>query len=207
MIGVGTMEVRDPDEQLLIRPIRIDDGPRLQAFVQALSDQSRYFRFMNAIRELPAALLRYFIEIDFDYDMALVAVQHAGEAEETLVAVARYFGDDDGKGCEFAIAVADAWHHHGIGNRLMQDLFESARAHGYQHIHGDVLADNTPMLQLMRHLGFTVRTSPEDSTLKLVTRRLDDVLMEKVTRSAAQADDGAPVASTKPCPSRRIAEC
>lgn len=173
MKGVRTLDLTDSDQILSIRPIRADDGPRLQTLMQSMSDESRYYRFMDAIRELPAPLLKYFVEVDFDFDMALVAVVDLGTERENIVAVARYFGDDDGLGCEFALAVADAWHHHGIGHRLMQELFECARSHGYQHMHGDVLADNAHMLHLMQHLGFRLRTSPEDPGLKLVERRLD----------------------------------
>ena len=156
-----------------LRPIRLDDGPKLQAFMHALSDESRYFRFMDAIRELPPNLLRYFVEIDFEVDMALLAVIRPANEDDTVVGVARYYGDDDGAGCEFAIAVADAWHHHGLGHRLMEALMGCARQQGYRRIHGEVMAENTQMLELMRHLGFTVRSCAEDRALKCVARELD----------------------------------
>lgn len=160
-----------------LRSIQLDDGPRLQAFMQSLSDESRYFRFMDAIRELPPRLLRYFIEIDVETDLALVAVIQPENEGEVIVGVARYYGDDDGQSCEFAIAVADAWHHHGIGQQLMLALLEGAAHQNYRRIHGEVMAENQAMLHLMHHLGFTVRTCREDAMLKCVERDVPPLAM------------------------------
>jgi acetyltransferase len=197
---------------ILIRPIRSDDAPRLIAFMRLLSDESRYFRFMNALRELPPALLRYFVEIDFDYDMALLAIVRSGEPDEQTIGIARYFGDDDAQGCEFAIAVADDWHRHGLGHRLMQQLFHCARDHGYCRMHGDVLAENSAMLQLMLHLGFRARTSPDDPTVKLVELDLSSVdsataaprAPQRVARGHGRSIDAKAASATfhaaNPCP-------
>lgn len=155
---------------MAIRPIRQDDGERLQTFVTSLSDESRYYRFLDAMRELPPKLLQSFVEVDFRRDMALALVTGYGEPDETVVAVGRYFGDEDGKSCEFAIAVADQWHHHGLGHLLMENLLESAASHGYERIHGDVLNHNSQMLQLMQSLGFRVRPCLDDPYLRVVER-------------------------------------
>lgn len=159
-------------ELLALRPIRKDDADRLQTFMKSLSAESRYFRFLDAIRELPPQLLRCFVEVDFTRDMALAVVQGYGESDERVIAVGRYFGDEDSRSCEFALAVSDAWQHHGLGHHLMSELLASAASHGYQHIHGDVLAENSQMLKLMRHLGFAVRSSTEDPTLRVVERQV-----------------------------------
>ena len=167
--------VQGADAPVEIRLIHRDDGPRLQGFMQSLSEESRYFRFLEAIRELPPSLLRYFIEVDFDRDMALVAVTEDAPGESRIVGVTRYYGDDDGAGCEFALAVADAWHHRGLGHRLMAALAACAVEHGYRHMHGDVLADNLPMLHLMAQLGFSCRTAADDPGMRLVSRILTPV--------------------------------
>ncbi len=172
MLQLDPFDAVLPAAMVDLRPIRTDDGPRLQAFMHDLSEESRYFRFMDAIRELPPNLLRYFVEIDFDVDMALLAVIRPANEEETVVGVARYYGDDDGQGCEFAIAVADAWHHHGLGHRLMHALMDCARQQGYQRLHGEVMAENSKMLVLMRHLGFTMRRCPDDPAIQHVEREL-----------------------------------
>ena len=45
---------------------------------------------------------------------------------EIEIGVARYAMNPDGESCEFALVVADAWQHRGIGSRLMQALMEAA---------------------------------------------------------------------------------
>ena len=61
--------------QYTIRPIRPDDAHMLQALVKSLSPESRYFRFVSSLTELPPSMLSRFTLIDYDREMALVAVQ------------------------------------------------------------------------------------------------------------------------------------
>ena len=57
-----------------LRPIRPDDAEMLQDFVRGLSQESRYFRFASTMPELPARMLARYTLIDYDREMALVAV-------------------------------------------------------------------------------------------------------------------------------------
>src|SRR5690242_3371625 len=65
---------------LTLRPIRPEDADIEKAFVQALSPEGRYFRFMDTVKELSPALLVRFTQIDYDRDMALIAVEDGGRA-------------------------------------------------------------------------------------------------------------------------------
>jgi acetyltransferase len=56
-----------------IRPIRPEDAEREQQFVISMSDESKYYRFMDTIRELTQTMLVRFTQIDYDREMALVA--------------------------------------------------------------------------------------------------------------------------------------
>jgi acetyltransferase len=154
-----------------VRPIRPEDAGIEQTFVRGLSAESKYFRFMHALAELTPEMLVRFTQIDYDREMALLAV--AGpEGNETEIAVARYTTNPDGETCEFALVVADAWHHQGIGSRLMLRLIEIAGRRGLSTMEGEVLADNTRMLGLVRELGFSVRPSEEDPEIRVVSRPL-----------------------------------
>ncbi len=146
---------------LTIRPIRPEDAEREQAFVRGLSPEARRLRFLQAIKELSPAMLAQFTQIDYAREMALVATVETGGTEEQ-VGVARYIVNPDGRSCEFAIVVGDRQRGQGIGSRLMKALIAAARAKGLSTIAGVVLAENAPMLQLMRELGFSIRPSPED---------------------------------------------
>jgi acetyltransferase len=158
--------------RLTIRPIRPEDATIEQEFVRRLSPESRYFRFMQAVSELTPQMLVRFTQIDYDREMALIAVRDNDDGIELQVAVARYTVDPDRRGCEFALTVADEWQGQGIGYHLMSELMEVARGRGLARIHGEVLANNHTMMGLMRRLGFEARTSPDDPDIKLVWRAL-----------------------------------
>lgn len=156
-----------------IRPIRPEDADLEQEFVRNMSDESRYYRFMDTIRELTPAMLVRFTQIDYDREMALIAVIEDEETgKETQIGVARYVVNPDGESVEFALAVGDAWQKCGIGRKLMSSLIECARMKGYRAVVGDVLASNTKMFRLMSSLGFTIHPHPEDTAVKKVVKPL-----------------------------------
>lgn len=143
--------------RVTIRPIRPEDTEIEQAFVRRLSDESRYFRFTQNVRELSPQMLRHFTQVDYRRHLALVAVSDAG-GKPVQVAVARYVADDDSlQRCEFAIVVADEWQRTGLGAHLMRALIAAARATGLRSMFGEVLAGNRKMLGLAAKLGFTVK--------------------------------------------------
>ena len=163
-----------------IRPIHPDDARMLQELVQGLSSESRYFRFVSAMTELSAPMLARLTLIDYDREMALVAVlksHKAGEdgamvETERIIGVSRYITNPDKASCEFSLLVADDFNGKGLGSRLMLSIMEVARDKGLEAIEGLVLANNPNMLKLMRGLGFSVKTYPDDPDFKLVTMPL-----------------------------------
>lgn len=162
-----------------VRPVDTDDAQMLQALVKGLTPESRYFRFASAITELPASMLARFTLIDYDREMALVAVRKersstAGQPIETerIIGVSRYITNPDHASCEFSLLVADDQAGKGVGSRLMESLMEVAREKGLTEIVGLVLARNANMLKLMKALGFAVKPFAEDEDFKLVTRAL-----------------------------------
>ncbi|TCV89024.1 bifunctional acetate--CoA ligase family protein/GNAT family N-acetyltransferase [Sulfurirhabdus autotrophica] len=156
---------------LTIRPIRPEDAELEQVFVRGLSEESKYFRFMDSLQELSQSMLVRFTQIDYDREMALIAVLDL-DGQEKELGVCRYITMPDGESCEFALVVADEWQHKGIGNKLMSTLFEVARAKGLKIMEGEVLAKNRSMLGLVGRLGFVVNTSEEDASIKRVVKQL-----------------------------------
>jgi len=158
---------------LTIRPIRPEDAELEQHFMASLSAETKRFRFMEELKELSRDLLVRFTQLDYDRELALIAVLEAeGERPEIELGVARYVRNPDGYSCEFALVVADAWQGKGIGTRLMQDLQQAAAARGFRELEGEVLTDNANMLQLMHDLGFSVEAVPDDAQLKRVRKTL-----------------------------------
>lgn len=137
-----------------IRPIRPDDAARERAFINGLSPESRYQRFMHNLREAGDALIEKFVNVDYHRTMALVAVIGNSD-EERIIGVARYAADND-ESCEFAVAVADDWQCRGVGTTLVPLLFEHAARAGFKTIYGTVLASNQRMIELAQWLGLTV---------------------------------------------------
>lgn len=149
-----------------IRPIRPEDGQMNQNFVRNLSPQTRYFRYQAALRELTPAMLARLTLIDYDREMAFIATETAAGVE-TQTGVARFTTAPDGESCEFAIVVADARQHSGLGRRLMEAVIDAARARGLRWMKGRVLENNARMLAFVARLGFTVHADPEDKALRL----------------------------------------
>jgi acetyltransferase len=158
-------------QDLIIRPIRPEDAEMEQEFVRGLSEQTKYFRFMQAIKELTPEMLVRFTQIDYDREMALIAVVEE-DGRDVEVGVARYMSRPGGDSCEFAIVVADSWRDRGIGARLMRTLMQNARQRGLRLMEGDVLTANTRMLALMESLGFRIERDKEDPGVRLVTKVL-----------------------------------
>ncbi|MDN3516160.1 bifunctional acetate--CoA ligase family protein/GNAT family N-acetyltransferase [Aquisalimonas lutea] len=157
--------------EVLVRPIRPEDAEMEQAFIEGLSDRSRYYRFMDHMGHVGLAMLVRFTQIDYDREMALVAVDDSGETPRQ-VGVARYVTNPDGRSCEFAVAVADDWQGRGLGRRLMERLMTVARERDLDRMEGQVLAENRGMLGLMDRLGFRRQRIPGDYSVVQVERSL-----------------------------------
>ena len=153
-----------------IRPICPDDAARERAFILGLSPESRYLRMMYGMSEPPPELVDRFVHVDYHTTMALVAVIGEGD-EQRIIGVARYAPNGE-EGCEFAIAIADAWQGRGIAATLSRLLFDYARSEGIRTIHANILASNHRMLEFARWLGMSVHFSPEDGMIFKASKTL-----------------------------------
>jgi acetyltransferase len=157
---------------LHIRPIRPEDAALEIAFVDRMSERSRYMRFFNTIRGLTPAMLARLTQVDYDRELALIALSaEKGEAQQ-IVGVARFAANPDGESCEFAVALDDQWNGRGIATILMERLFEAARDGGYRRMTGCVLPENDAMLKLAARLNFTRGKDEDDPSLVKVMRSL-----------------------------------
>jgi len=167
---VGEHVLRD-GTPLVIRPIRPEDARLEQTFVSSLSERSKYLRFMYAMKELTPAMLSRFTQIDYDREMALIALADVDGAERQ-VGVARYVTYLDGRGCEFSIVVSDEWQNRGLATELLRRLIDVARERRLEEMDGLVLRENRGMLALAKDLGFRRRTSPDDPEIVYITLSL-----------------------------------
>ncbi|NOV21921.1 GNAT family N-acetyltransferase [Cupriavidus necator] len=154
--------------QVTLRRTRAHDVAALRAMVDALSRESRYFRFLTGGRvvdEIVASLAA-----PRDGGAALVVVAPDDDGRQAIVASAEYVVS--GQVAEFAVVVADAWQGQGLGRRLIARLCELARTAGLHGLRGDVLSENRRMLAILRGLGFASHRNPQDSYLHEVTMAL-----------------------------------
>jgi len=157
---------------VMVRPIRPEDAEIEQTFVRNLSPESKYFRFMQSLDQLSPLMLARFTQIDYDREMALIAVIGEDTPQARSIGVARYVSNPDRQSCEFALTVADEWQKKGVGQQLMQRLMGIARDRGIEIMEGEVLANNNKMLSLCERLGFRVVHDSDDPEVVHVRRHL-----------------------------------
>lgn len=138
-----------------IRPVKPEDAPLMASLFHSLSRQSIYNRFFTPLRQLPASMLARFTQIDYDREIALVAVLEDGP-EEKMLGAARIIRENTPEASEFAVLVGDPWHGKGIGATLLKKCLILAKNLGIPRVCGLVLAGNTQMLALGRKLGFKI---------------------------------------------------
>jgi len=155
--------------RVLVRPVRPEDAEAHRAFFVRLPPEDVRYRFFAPLQDLPPELTARLTQIDYDREMAFVAV-HDGRT----VGVARLVRDPGREAGEFALVVEPGWKGQGLGRHLMERLFAWARQAGLREVVGEVLADNAPMLGFVRSLGFSIRRRPEEGDIVEVRRRLDE---------------------------------
>jgi acetyltransferase len=151
-------------ETVLLRPIRPEDLEAERRFIARLSQRTLYMRFHAPVRELNIERLVRYTQIDYDREMAFVAVDaNVEHADGEIRGIARYTRNPDGSTCEFGLAIEDTWQGRGLGHALMNAIESCARDRGIREIVGYVLKDNADMARLMRSRMYDARRD-EDET-------------------------------------------
>ena len=156
---------------ITIRPIRPEDAVLEKNFHTRLSERTKYFRFMQALQELTPEMIVRFTQIDYDREMAFVAVTEDANMPSEL-GVGRYLMNPDGNSVEFALVVADDCQRLGIGSKIMKALIQTAKSKGMSFFEGEVLVVNKPMLSLVKKLGFSIETIADDNEVVRVVKDL-----------------------------------
>jgi acetyltransferase len=141
--------------QVLIRPIRPDDAPRLQHGFTHLSPESIYLRFLETFKALSDQQAENFATVDYQNRMAFVAsIQEDGQ--EHLIGVARYSKINQAEPglAESAVVVIDEYQGRGLGTLLLIRLVDYARAHGVTTLLATVHYTNAKMLRFIQRSGF-----------------------------------------------------
>ena len=166
-----TLELPD-GSTLLIRPVRPEDEPAFIAGFSRLTAAEIRMRFMHSVKELTHVEAARLTQIDYDREMALVAIRHRPGREPEGCGVARIIGDADRERAEFAIILLREATGIGLSSLLLRRLIHYARAQGLREMFGEILRENEPMIELCRAMGFTIKVCPDDSGVIIATLTL-----------------------------------
>jgi acetyltransferase len=144
--------------------MRPEDEPLIVEMHAGHSERTIRMRYFSLIKRLSRDRLIRFCHLDYDRDMALVAVHRDSAGRPHIVGVSRYSLHPETGSAEFAAIVTDVWQSKSIGWNLMGRLIDVARLNGIKKLVGPILRENDTMLQLVQELGFTIEPT-EDSTI------------------------------------------
>jgi len=168
-----TARLRD-GRAIFMRPVRPEDEPIFQLLFNRLDREDVRMRFFAPMGQLPHNLAARLTQIDYDRQMAFVAIGRDEDGREDGLGVVRLSADPDNKRAEYAVIVRSDVKGSGLGYVLMQTIIDYARKRGIGELYGLVLRENERMLAMCREMGFVLRAVPDDPTLVEVVLALRD---------------------------------
>ena len=146
-------------ERVLIRRVRPDDMALYPEFLRDVGVEDLRLRFFADIAELSAAERDKLSHLDYRHEMAFIALD---EDAGRMLGLVRLKDELDERTAEFAILVRSRLKGHGLGWLLMRRIIGYAGEKGLRRVYGDVLVENTTMLQMCAELGFHAQDMGSD---------------------------------------------
>jgi len=165
---IGSWESKD-GTKITFRPIRPEDEPLMAKFHETLSERTvynRYLQAMNLSQRIGHERLSRLCFIDYDREMALLAVRRDSNGEPEIMGVARLSKIHGTNRAEFAVLVSDKFQHQGLGRELLRRLIEIARDEKVGTMFGHVLEENKEMIRLVERFGFRLIPTERESVLR-----------------------------------------
>jgi GNAT superfamily N-acetyltransferase len=135
------------------------DREALADFFGRLSSASRWRRFLSLALPRPELIASLCDCSDPRSGLTLVATRvQAGESR--ILATGSYLAKDK-RTAEVALAVADGFQGKGLGTLLLERLALLAVRQGFRHFWAVALAENQPMLEVLRESGFALAERPD----------------------------------------------
>jgi len=153
-------------EQIFVRPLRPEDEVFFHKFFKQVTPEDLRLRFFAPMREFTHTFIARLTQIDYARAMAFAAIN---EATGDLLGVVRLHADANYEKAEYAILLRSDLKGRGLGWKLMELIISYAQGEGLKRIEGQVLRENTVMLEMCRKLGFRVETDPSDADIYFVT--------------------------------------
>jgi acetyltransferase len=159
------MQLND-GRRVFVRPIRPEDEPNHHVFVSRLTPEDIRFRFFGLVKQLPHSEMARFTQIDYDREMAFIAVFDRDGKDET-VGVVRAVADPDNQRAEFAVVVINELKGSGLARKLMMKMIVYCLQRGIGELAGQVLTDNRRMLKFVEALGFKRKRQVENDIVEV----------------------------------------
>jgi acetyltransferase len=134
-------------------------------FFAAVTQQDLRLRFFAPVKEFGHTFIARFTQIDYARAMAFIAVE---ASSGKMLGVVRLHADANYERGEYAILVRSDLKGRGLGYLLMGMIIEYARAEGLKVIEGQVLSENTAMLEMCKELGFHIASDPDELDICVV---------------------------------------
>lgn len=134
---------------ITIRPIQRRDEHMLKEMFWFCSEDSLYRRYLRSYNPTDEEIARI-CAITPNEGAAFVA--HMDKPHQAIVGVAYYIYDGSAT-AEPAVLVEDDYQSQGIGKRLLRSLFEEAQQRKLDAFNTYVLANNRPMVHMIRESG------------------------------------------------------
>ena len=154
---------------IIMRPILPEDEPNHAQFVSKVSKEDLYNRFFSDVGELNHEALANLTQIDYDREMAFIAITNSGSNPE-IIGVSRALLNPDNTDAEFAILVRSDLKGMGLGKLLLQKIIDYCRQKDTKQISGMTMPTNRGMLMLAQKLGFELDVQFEDGTADMVLK-------------------------------------
>lgn len=152
--------------QVLFRPILPEDEPGLQSFISRVTKEDLYYRYFSEINQFTHDELANMTQIDYDREMAIVALQDTGTHEE-IIGVTRAISDADNIDAEFSILVRSDLKNLGLGRLLLEKMITYTRQHGLLRLNGITMPANLGMITLAEKLGFRMERQLDEGIVNL----------------------------------------
>ncbi|MDA2920806.1 bifunctional acetate--CoA ligase family protein/GNAT family N-acetyltransferase [Desulfobacterota bacterium AH_259_B03_O07] len=140
---------------ILFRPIKPEDEGMMLELFNTFSKRTIQFRFFELLKSMPHEQIVRYTQIDYDRDMAIVAVDEGSETERIL-GVGRLSYHPNLEASELSVVVGDHWQGKGLGKKLLLFCIEIAKEKGVSKLWGDIMAENEGMIRLCKKLGFKI---------------------------------------------------
>lgn len=152
--------------QCLFRPILPEDEPLLKLFIDQVTKEDLYYRYFSEINEFSHDDLANMTQIDYDREMAFVAVRQSTTGPE-IIGVTRALSDPDNIDAEFAVLVRSDLKGLGLGRELLEKMIQYTRSHGLTRLTAITMPNNRGMIGLAKKLGFSIDVQMEDGIVNL----------------------------------------